>query len=32
LTLADDRITGEARATAPDGRQMHAKLDVKRAK
>lgn len=32
LTLADDRITGEAHATAPDGRQMHAKLDVKRAK
>jgi hypothetical protein len=32
LTLAEDRITGEAHATAPDGRQMRAKLDVKRAK
>jgi hypothetical protein len=30
LTLADDRITGEANATTPDGRQLHAKLDVKR--
>jgi hypothetical protein len=30
LTLADDRITGEANATTPDGRHLHAKLDVKR--
>jgi len=30
LILADDRITGEANATTPDGRHLHAKLDVKR--
>jgi hypothetical protein len=30
LTLADDRISGEANATTPDGRHLHAKLDVKR--
>ena len=30
LTLADDRITGEANATTSDGRHLHAKLDVKR--
>jgi hypothetical protein len=30
LTLADDRISGEASATTPDGHQLHAKLDVKR--
>ena len=30
LTLAEDRITGEADATTPDGRKLHAKLDVKR--
>jgi hypothetical protein len=32
LTLADDRLTGEANATTPDGGHLHAKLDVKRAK
>jgi hypothetical protein len=30
LTLAEDRITGEANATGPDGQHLHAKLDVKR--
>jgi hypothetical protein len=30
LTVAEDHITGEANATTPDGRKLHAKLDVKR--